>query len=474
MKPTIVLLLFSIFLFPFQAANASLRLTAEPNVEPVVLKLSNLRSAYLLRSGIVHYDESHLSPAGIRQQLQRHFDVVIALLLVATPKSIETALARLQDADDHKWSASEQDAWRQRLLEERYVQFRRLAAYRDRGLFPLNEGQADHPAPIFVDRHDTACAVGQLMRLSGWTENVAVIQRANNLVYVPEAKRGSVVSWVLTSGLTLEEAALIQPGYTPVAPYLISNYEPTEPAFFQGGLKYENFQFNAQNFTFSGPLPFHQSLDFCDGCMFTPTSLGPLPSPAAVGFNAGSGLIFGNGENLDPIGNRWLSIGGAGSLFGSPPFRLIGGQSQTNTIQRILISFDVSALGANTYLTQIAEHSYPTYSGFGPIFFGSSQGQYEMTTQARTIGNTLLATTNFDETPLPPSGQPDFTRKSASGSFNQIPTIRVTSTIWLYNGATVDSVVFGFQVVPEPSTAVISLMGLGLIGLCVTRRRVIA
>src|SRR4051812_25713899 len=125
MKPTIALLVFAIFLFPFQLTNASLRFASEPNLEPVVaLKLSNLRSAYLLRQGIVRYDESHLSPIGVRQQLQRHFDVVIALLLVTTPKSIDTALARLQDADDHKWTGSEQDAWSQRLLAARYVQLR--------------------------------------------------------------------------------------------------------------------------------------------------------------------------------------------------------------------------------------------------------------------------------------------------------------------------------------------------------------
>jgi hypothetical protein len=397
------------------------------------------------------------------------------MLLVSTPRSIEIALTRLEEANGQAWSASERADQRQRLLAMRLVQLQRLAAYRDRGQFPLNEGQADHAVPIFVDQHDTACAVGQLMRWSGWSDEVAAIERSNNLVYVPDARRSAATSWVLASGLTIEEAALIQPGYTPVAPYLISDYEPTELAFFQGGLKYENFQFNAQNYTlFSSAVTLHQALDFCDGCLFSPTSLGPLPFKATVGFNAGSGLIPGNGESLDPIGNRWLSIGGAGSLFGSPPFRLIGGQSQMNTIQRIMISFDVSTLGADTYLTQIAQHSYPTYSGFGPIFTGSSQGQYEMTTQAKSIGNTLLATMNFDETPLPPPGQLDFTRKSASGSFNQISTIRVTSTMWLYNGATVGSVVFGFQVVPEPSTAVCSLIGLGLIGLGVTRRRVIA
>ena len=273
-------------------------------------------SAYLLRSGIVHYDESHLSPAGVRQQLQRHFDVVIALLLVMTPKSTETALARLQDADDHKWSASEQDTWRQRLVEARYVQLRRLAAYRDHGLFPFNEGQADHPAPIFVDRHDTACAVGQLMRWSGWTEHVAAIQRTNNLVYVPEAKRSPVASWVLTSGLTLEEAALIQPGYTLPTPYLTSDYEPGELSFLQGGLKYENFHIDIQTFSSTGPLNFHQGVDSCDGCTFTP--VGTAVPLAGVGFSAGANLIQGVfTDTLDPIGNRWIVIGGATDFYGN-------------------------------------------------------------------------------------------------------------------------------------------------------------
>jgi hypothetical protein len=97
-----------------------------------------------------------------------------------------------------------------------------------------------------------------------------------------------------------------------------------------------------------------------------------------------------------------------------------------------------------------------------------------MTTQALPPGGLILATMNFDETPLPPLGQPNFTPKSASSNLLTHPNkITVSSTIWLYNGATVDSVVFGFQVVPEPSTAACSLLGLALIGLCVTRRRLI-
>jgi uncharacterized protein YjbI with pentapeptide repeats len=53
------------------------------------------------------------------------------------------------------------------------------------------------------------------MRESGWSDAVDEIARHNNHVYVPDAHDGPLVHWVLQSGLTQEEAALIQPGYGP-------------------------------------------------------------------------------------------------------------------------------------------------------------------------------------------------------------------------------------------------------------------
>src|SRR4051794_18602365 len=81
-----------------------------------VLHTSDLRSAYLLRTGVVRYDESNRTPQGLRQQLQRHFDVVLSLLSIATSDSIDIAAARLEAADDHSWTAEERTAWRQELL----------------------------------------------------------------------------------------------------------------------------------------------------------------------------------------------------------------------------------------------------------------------------------------------------------------------------------------------------------------------
>ena len=213
----------------------------------ILLRTSDLRSAYLVRAGVVSYDVTDRSPQGLARQLQRHFDVVIGLLLATTPRSIETALARLEKADDHSWSKAERSDWREKLMAMRYVQLRRLAAYRDRGLFPLNEGQSIQPVPIFVDDHDTACAVGQLMRWSGKGDSVSSINQANNFVYAPDVSGGPINEWILGSGLTIEEAALIQPAYglvlvRPAIPNDALNPLETDWSYIVGDLRFSNFK----------------------------------------------------------------------------------------------------------------------------------------------------------------------------------------------------------------------------------------
>src|SRR5947207_4181161 len=118
-----------------EPGDASYALRTPSRDQPcVVLKISDLRSAYLLRVGVVRYNESNRTPDGLRKQLQQHFDVVLSLLRFATPGSIDTGLVRLEAADDHCWTAEERTAWRQKLLAARLVQLQRLAAYRDRAI----------------------------------------------------------------------------------------------------------------------------------------------------------------------------------------------------------------------------------------------------------------------------------------------------------------------------------------------------
>ncbi|HEY7089556.1 MAG TPA: hypothetical protein VH518_15775 [Tepidisphaeraceae bacterium] len=330
-----ILSLVTLFVPVIQRAEGSYAPRAPSHSQRcIVLKISDLRSAYLQRAGVVCYDESNRTPDGLRQQLQHHFDVVLTLLSFATPDSIETAVVRLETASDHSWTAEERTAWRRKLLAARLVQLQRLAAYRDRGTFPLNEGQSARAAPIFVDRHGTACAVGHLMRCSGWTKVVDAIAKSSNLVYVPDATQSAIAAWVLTSGLTLEEAALIQPGYYwPPAPFDASAYEPGESVLEKDGLRFSNFRLQAQNYDVFAPDP------------PIPASDGAKPTIAGLGLATGQGTYTAPGGYPQhvPIGTHWIAIGGS-TAYLQAPLHSLNAAADTDRGQLVVVSFDVAAI----------------------------------------------------------------------------------------------------------------------------------
>jgi hypothetical protein len=465
-NPKQLLVVFVILVSSFAAATiavASIDLRVLPTAEHVVvLKLSDLRSAYLLRESIVRYDSSDMTPDGIRRQLERHFNTVLGLLTVATPRSIETALDRLEATAGQSWTSDERAGWRQRLLANRFMQMRRLALYRDRGLFPQNEGQADHAVPIFVDRHDTACAVGQLMRFSGQQESVADIERDNNLVYVPDAGDSAIARWVLDSGLTLEEAALIQPGYGFSAPYLVSDYGTGGATLTNNGLKYENFHVERHNYLPVSSNLFHAYLTACGNgtsCgLFTETSP-PPPTFAKLGFNAGFGMLFGfYGDQFDPVGTHWLTMGGELDTVGPPPTiearGIVGGANSFGGVQHILISFDISTTQQNKFINLIAEHSFPTYGGLHSDYAPQDwPGQFEFSTFADSAGSNLGSANAQEDAGN--SSPPFFSTVIASSGIAKSSHVTVTTSLWLYNTEALNGYVLGFQMVPEPSTIVL-------------------
>lgn len=90
-----------------------------------------------------------------------------------------------------------------------------LAEYTERGLYPRNHVTAV-TSPIFVDPHGTPCAVGYLLLRSGERALVDRIVRTDNRVRVPElAGDEQLERWLRERGITLEEAARIQPVYEP-------------------------------------------------------------------------------------------------------------------------------------------------------------------------------------------------------------------------------------------------------------------
>jgi hypothetical protein len=147
--------------------------------------------------------------------------------------------------------------------------------------------------PIFVDNHDTACAVGHLMRESGWGDAVAAIERANNFVYVTDVRHGALVDWVLVSGLTQEEAALIQPSYYP--PLFDKRFHVLTQggSITKNGLHYDNFHFIA-------------------GELLQPDDFPDVPPPInqvdLAGYGAASrqGVFQSISGPIDPLFNDWL------------------------------------------------------------------------------------------------------------------------------------------------------------------------
>ncbi len=89
--------------------------------------------------------------------------------------------------------------------------------------FPKNYDYSDQRKPCFIDKDETICAVGYLIEQTT-SRNVA---DAININYkydeILEMNDKTVENWILNSGLTKEECAMIQPTYGP-SPVYTYNY----------------------------------------------------------------------------------------------------------------------------------------------------------------------------------------------------------------------------------------------------------
>ncbi len=162
--------------------------------------------------------EGGIDVASERDRLRRHFDRVLRTLDENEEASLEIAARRRLAEGPGTASAADRRVLIERLRAARAVQRSRLARYAERGRFPKNSDVGGATRPIFVDEEGTACAVGHLMREDGWRDAVAAIRAASNGIYVEDARGGALYVWVSESGLTIEEAALIQPAYAPPPP----------------------------------------------------------------------------------------------------------------------------------------------------------------------------------------------------------------------------------------------------------------
>lgn len=95
-----------------------------------------------------------------------------------------------------------------------------LSDYRLQGLFPINYYRTER-IPVFIDEHNTHCAVGYLMRESGYGNLARKISKADNYIWVKDLKDEQVNEWQQLSGFSLEELKLIQGAYDSYLPFAI-------------------------------------------------------------------------------------------------------------------------------------------------------------------------------------------------------------------------------------------------------------
>jgi hypothetical protein len=89
-----------------------------------------------------------------------------------------------------------------------------LGRYRRARRYPINRDFAGKQVPYFIDEAHTRCAVAHLLEVGGQADLVQKIARERNHARVRElANEAALVHWLRAAGLSLEEAALIQPSY---------------------------------------------------------------------------------------------------------------------------------------------------------------------------------------------------------------------------------------------------------------------
>ena len=332
---------------------------------------ASLRSAYLGQSAWT----DDLSSSAIKDQLQEHFAEVVKQLETKQTASLLQSLRRAEASSSQTWTKSQRRATLNYLATRRQLQIERLKVYSERGLFPLNEGQSTGAVPIFVDRHQTHCAVGYLMHSDGHDSGVQSIVDANNLVYVNEAREGSLLDWVWTSGLTQEEAAMIQPGY-PVG--LDATFEDLFPdgatlqknGFVLSDVSVRGYRFFATDV----PASFEDSPEAIQAILSEGITLLKTNNVVGASFRFARGVLFGSGSGNGgiPLGEGpagspanltdWLYVGHSDGLFNG----MVGSANASGDTGIVEIEYSLSVEPGHR-LTEFALTSSAGNPDTGPI-----------------------------------------------------------------------------------------------------------
>lgn len=422
---------------------------------PVEASQSQLRSAFL---GPGVWGDESLSAEQIDDQLKLHFQTVLKILNAQTQPSLARAVARLEQHYGLKFTKADREwVWRY-LVSKRNWQIRTLSQYADRGQFPRNEGHANRAVPIFVDKHGTHCAVGYLMHCSGHDDKVAGVVQQNNLICVNDVRQGPLIDWIIVSGLTQAEAALIQPGYEP-PPFqaLLSDFQ--NPGFSLSMFGLTVTDLTVQEYSYDGGADIDQAFDTGFNEIFLLGSSYDRPDEFGIAIGEGD-YVYDPMIVYDPQLSHWIFLGGATEILGNP-------DPGDNSIMH-WINYRVQADAG------FIEQFGLTSTGFFNANFIDPGGTLRVTTQILTPDMMLKSQGTIQSNPNDPI--PFLLQGSAfmdgSGSDFWVSTYALGySEPGSFNAAHFTSIFHEIQLVPEPGSCAMTFVMVGL-AWSMRRRRV--
>jgi hypothetical protein len=143
-------------------------------------------------------------------------------LLFATVSSFASAHPMPIDPDQHFAEppavdiALDRRAVRSALAEARDRNLAAFRAYQRKGVFPSNTYR-DQKLNVWRDAEGHLCAAATMIDRSGEHDLVQSVAASYNFIRLADVKDGPLLDWILTSGLTQEEVAMIQEPFMPIA-----------------------------------------------------------------------------------------------------------------------------------------------------------------------------------------------------------------------------------------------------------------
>jgi hypothetical protein len=112
------------------------------------------------------------------------------------------------------------------MQEKRFHALDLLHNYWTNAIFPKNYDFSYQRKPCFIDKDETICAVGYLIEQTTSRKVAEGINSKHKYSDLLEMNDATVDKWILQSGLTKQECAMIQPTYGPEPVYTLNNINP--------------------------------------------------------------------------------------------------------------------------------------------------------------------------------------------------------------------------------------------------------